>query len=163
MRLARLYSASSRLARRSPPPEHEFFFFFLFYHATTFRMNAKIPSPRGGRPSPPCSPPRDIFIARFHSTQSRPVIYPLAFSLARVSQLRCGSRGSSTGSRVLLLLFTPPTSPSFCFLNRYPLSRKNPLESAFLWKFSKQREQVSLFKGETILSSYNFDLNVRNT
>lgn len=162
MRLARLYSASSRLARRSPPPEHEFFFFsFLSCNDVSYECENSF-SPRRS-PLPPCSPPRDIFIARFHSTQSRPVIYPLVFSLARVSQLRCGSRGSSTGSRVLLLLFTPPTSLSFCFLNRYPLSRKNPLESAFLWKFSKQREEVPLFKGETILSSYNFDLNVRNT
>lgn len=95
------------------PRARIFFFFFLSCNDVSYECENSF-SPR--RLSPPSTPPRDIFIARFHSTQSRPVIYPLAFSLARVS---------AAWISWIFHRF------SFCFLNRYPVAKESTSKGSF--------------------------------
>lgn len=161
MRLARLYSASSRLARRLPPPDHEFFsslsLFFLSCNDVSYECENSF-SPRRSQPSPrylycPFSfhaiSPGNLS-ARFLSRSPESFIADLV-DLPPVSRV--------------LLFFPPPSSPAFCFLNRYPSRERIPSNPRSFGNFqARKRYLCSIASNFTIgeHDSRNFDLNVRN-
>lgn len=162
MRLARLYSASSRLARRSPPPEHEFFFFsFLSCNDVSYECENSFSPRRSPLPPPLLASPRYLYCPfSFH-----------AISPGNLSA-RFLARPSFTAAVRISWIFhrfscpPPPLHPT-----HFPLFLFFESISTVAKESTRIRVPLEIFKAERggffvqrgILSSYNFDLNVRNT